>query len=136
MDIFVAGCDQVYSLLSPAVHLLYEGGGGYPVYDDVPLVANQIRYIKFDIKQNIARGLYQELYDNKGETTPNPDPNGWDDRYVGLSEVMFYGDLYCTLTEADGDTNGDCKVNLLDFATLVARWEECGWDGFGATACP
>lgn len=71
MDIQVAGTDHVFSAHSNVN--LNEAGDGYPVFDTVALVADEIQYVKFDINSNLA-SLYPEISQS----------------YVGLSEVMFY----------------------------------------------
>ena len=71
MDILVAGADHIFTPFSNVN--LNKAGGGYPVFDTVALVADEIQYVKFDINSNLA-SLYPEISQS----------------YVGLSEVMFY----------------------------------------------
>ena len=110
MDILVAGADHVFSQFSNVT--LNIGGGGQPIFDIVPLVADSVKYVKFEINSNLASD-YPEISQD----------------YAGLSEVQFFGPRSpCSFGASDGDTNGDCIINLVDFAVVAANWLDCGWD--------
>ena len=111
MDILVAGDDHEFSHFSNVN--LNESGDGLPVFDTVALEANGVRYVKFDINSNLA-SLYPDSF--------LPAPGTHNPSYVGLSEVMFVGEEHCTISEADGDLDGNCEVNLSDFVIFAANW--------------
>jgi hypothetical protein len=53
----------------------------------------------------------------------------YNDMVVGITNAvpLSGSEPYC-IQEIPGDLNGDCKVNLVDFAVIVAHWLECNID--------
>lgn len=56
----------------------------------------------------------------------------WEDKRHGQSEIyatILYGPIVprCT-SHVQGDINGDCKVNFVDFALMLDDWLECNLD--------
>jgi len=82
-----------------------------------------------------------------GETTFDPDPDlEWGTDYFWridetIGGTLYIGDVwnfttYVLICDPPllGDANGDCVVNLLDFAIIAPEWLDCNWDR--QEACP
>jgi hypothetical protein len=78
------------------------------------------------------------IYIGRGLTADWLWPGALDDVRIysyGLNRFEV-ADLYYAVTSenvcvddyaSEWDTNGDCRVNIDDFATVAAEWLKCGW---------
>ncbi len=46
---------------------------------------------------------------------------------TGITVDFTMVDPQCSIDETQGDLNGDCVVDLNDFATISTGWMDCGW---------